>query len=190
MVISKLIERCCQTIAKRRFRDPLPIEVKRSFRLPKTFRWDERSFSGKPFPYLSWGAAVVEVEVDTLCLKPVLKGIWLALDCGKLYDERTAHKSVIADTLHVLDWISSKTFDYNKHSWTNYTFDQAGTFGPPHIRIDFLSTQKQPGYGGIGDLAANLIPAAFTSAVSQATGYYIDSLPVYPELIYQYMEES
>ena len=58
------------------------------------------------------------------------------------------------------------------------------------ISIDFLVTEKQPMAGGLGDLPANLIPAAYVSAVSHPTGVYIDSSLVSPEFIYRYLEEQ
>ncbi len=189
-IVTKLIDRCCQTIQKKRFRNPLPIEEKRSFRLPKSQHWDERTFTGKPFPYLSWGAAVVEVELDPVFLKPLIKGIWMVADCGKLYDEKKASASISAEILQVLDWISSAPYNPDKLSWLNYTFSTTGTFELPLISIDFISTGKKTAAGGIGDLPSNLLPAAYISAVSQATGYYIDTLPITPDRIYAYMEES
>jgi CO/xanthine dehydrogenase Mo-binding subunit len=189
-IVTKLIDRCCQTIQKKRFRNPLPIEVKRSFRLPKSHHWDERTFVGKPFPYLSWGAAVVEVEVDPVFLKPSIKGIWMVADCGELYDEKKASASVSAEILQVLDWISSAPYHPDKLSWLNYTFSTTGTFELPLISIDFISTSKKTSAGGVGDLPSNLLPAAYISAVSQATGYYIDTLPITPDRIHAYQEEQ
>ncbi|MEW5817316.1 MAG: xanthine dehydrogenase family protein, partial [Spirochaetota bacterium] len=55
IIIAKLIERGCQAIQKKRFRSPLPIEIKRIYHLPSSHKWNGKNFTGTPFPSLSWG---------------------------------------------------------------------------------------------------------------------------------------
>jgi len=53
-VYTNLVDRCCRQIRKERFHNPLPLEVKRGFGSLKKGSWDEKSFSGNPFPSYSW----------------------------------------------------------------------------------------------------------------------------------------
>jgi CO/xanthine dehydrogenase Mo-binding subunit len=188
-VISRLLERCCQTIQKKRFRNPLPIEVKRVYRLPPGYRWNEHTFSGKPFLSLSWGAAVIEVELDPLSLETLLKGIWIVADCGRLFSKVWARQTIAAETLRVLDLITASPNEPDNLSWQTSKIRMENISSLPLVSIDFIGNQAKTNPGGIGELAANLIPGAYNSAVSQATSCYIDTLPINPPSIYSVMEE-
>jgi len=77
-VITKLIERSCVELRKLRFREPLPITVRRAYRAPKAEVWNGTVLDGSPFSKLSWGASVVEVEIDPIDFNPLIRGVWLA----------------------------------------------------------------------------------------------------------------
>lgn len=189
-IITRLIERCCQTIQKKRFRNPLPIEVKRSYRATSKTKWNEESFTGRPFSSLSWGSMVVEVEVDPIYLEVKLRGIWMVVDCGTVYNKMWVEKVLSAETMHVLDWVTSRPIIPDQPWWINRSFDIGNFTRLPVLSIDFITGAKRGEAGGIGELPANLLPAAYISAVSQATGYYIDTLPLYPARLHDFIEEA
>ncbi|MFO7848354.1 MAG: xanthine dehydrogenase family protein, partial [Spirochaetia bacterium] len=85
-IYTNLIDRCCRQIRKQRFNSPLPLEVKRSLGSLKKSTWDDEKMTGNPFLSYSWGAVVVEVELDTLTLSPEIRGIWGVFDAGKVYN--------------------------------------------------------------------------------------------------------
>lgn len=62
-IVPKLLVQVSEGIAQRRFRQPLPITVRKVYRRTKGPAWDAETFSGQPFLNFSWGAAVAEVEV-------------------------------------------------------------------------------------------------------------------------------
>lgn len=188
-VITRLIETCCNTIQKKRFRSPLPIEVKRMYRVPSTLRWDPEAFKGTPFPTLSWGSAVVELEIDTVTLETMVRGIWCCLDCGRIIDESIARKSVESGILQTLEWITAERSIFSLSTGTDQPFSFSRSYSIPDIHIQFLTSNKKARPGGVGELPASLLPPAYITALSQATGSYFDTIPVHPELIRQYMEE-
>ena len=98
-IIPRLIEQCCQSILKKRFRDPLPIEIKRSFRQPSQRSWDRDTFKGGAVHLLSWASAAVEIELDPVGQKPELRGIWMTIDCGRIMNLSYA-RSVIESSIH------------------------------------------------------------------------------------------
>ena len=177
-VIPRLIEQCCQAIQKKRFRAPLPIEIKRTFRLPANRTWDRESFQGQPFISLSWASAVVEVEMDPVGMIPEINNVWMVVDCGRIIDPEYA-RSVVESSIYR----AFNCFNRNDGTTGRDEIPGAGNWyrgNPLPVRIEFIeSMEKQP--GGLGNLAENTIPAAFISAVNQASGTRITSLPFYPE---------
>ncbi|HUX22144.1 MAG TPA: molybdopterin cofactor-binding domain-containing protein, partial [Spirochaetia bacterium] len=174
-----LVERCCQTIARRRFRSGLPIEVKKSYRTPRAQRWSAETLTGLPFPTLSWAASVVECEVDPVTFETEIRGIWAAVSCGELLNPAVARKTVENGIFHALWWCSS----------THGSLREPKFEALPPITIEFVKPDTRTLSGGIEELAGSIIPSAYVSAVAQATGRYFDSLPITPELIHRYTED-
>jgi CO/xanthine dehydrogenase Mo-binding subunit len=85
-VIEHLVGRCCRLIQKRRFRDPLPITVRCQHRLANTLKWTAGHLSGSPFENATWGAAVVEVEIDPFTLTTKPTGVWIVVEGGSKND--------------------------------------------------------------------------------------------------------
>lgn len=178
-VVNTLIARACQTIARKRFRAALPIEVKRSFAPARLGRFSLDLGGGEPFASLSWGAAVVETEVDAITFESQVRGIWMTVACGRIYDDAAARKTIENGIFHGLWWCASN------HGSSR----EPRVYTLPPITIDFLDAAGRPTPGGIEELAGNVIPSAYVSAVAQATGRYFDTLPITPELIYHYTED-
>ncbi|HOT63689.1 MAG TPA: molybdopterin-dependent oxidoreductase, partial [Treponemataceae bacterium] len=93
-VVSELVEKCCLSIQKLRFRQPLPISVKKTWKPAKGDAWDGAALKGKPFVSTTPGAAVVEIELDPLTYETRIRGIWVAADPGRLFDRHAAIASV------------------------------------------------------------------------------------------------
>jgi CO/xanthine dehydrogenase Mo-binding subunit len=72
--ISRLVEKCCQAIRKQRFRDPLPITVRRSIKIEKLNPWgmenSTKTVDPGAFAHCGWGASAVEIEIDPVSLYP------------------------------------------------------------------------------------------------------------------------
>jgi CO/xanthine dehydrogenase Mo-binding subunit len=191
-ISGKLITQVCATIQRRRFRSPLPIEVKRSYRVPKNAAWDSATLSGYPFPHQSLGAVVVEVSVDPVTFESHVEDIWLSVDAGRVIDEDQARRSLEMGVYQALEWTTHEIIRFTRgaidaRSYQSYRH----TNDPvrPGIHITFLpSTVREP--RGVGSLPYNCIPAALAAAVSQATGRYMDRIPTNPELIHGYMEDE
>jgi len=189
-VVNRLIENCCYAIKKMRFRRPLPIEVKRTFKLPRNREWDLEKLIGEPFNSTSWGGAAVEVEVDPVTFEVRVRGIWIAIDGGRILRPDQARKSVEASVFQALGWVSRERIEYRdgQLGWRDYLAYQASTYHEyPSMWVKFCDSSDKEGAKGIGELPLNLIPAAYTEAVSQATGKYMDRIPTTPEIISTYL---
>ncbi len=191
-ISGRLIAQACATIQRRRFRSPLPIEVRRSYRVPRSASWEIHTLSGQPFPHQSLGAVVVEVSVDPVTFESRVKDIWFAVDAGRIIDEDQARRSLEMGVYQALEWTTHEIVRFHRgaidaRSYLSYRNTNDPSL--PGIHISFLpSTSREP--RGVGSLPYNCVPAALAAAVSQATGRYMDQIPTSPELIHGYMEQE
>lgn len=191
-VVTRLIERCCVAIRKQRFRDPLPITVKRGMRNAHGFGWDGKKGASSPFSLFSWGASVVEVEIDPVLYVPHIRGIWLCVDGGKILSERKARSSLENAVIHALGWASCERIEPSEGAFSAGEpshYDLAGASSAPPVKIDFLWADSSVPKG-IGELPFSCVPAAFAQAVSQAAGAPFDAIPLDPRSIRDALEGS
>jgi len=183
-IITKLVQRACEAIRKQRFRDPLPITVKRQFRPTKAMK------DGLPFTMLSWGAAVVEVEIEPITLNPHTRGIWLIVDGGKILSEQRARRSIELASIQALQWACGSPPAYIDGRIPPEVMEMHSIqlhHNPPPVSVEFLwNDNEYP--KGIGELPFTLIPGAFAQAVSQAIGKSMRKLPILSKDIEQALQ--
>jgi CO/xanthine dehydrogenase Mo-binding subunit len=186
-VLTKLVERACLAIRKQRFRDPLPITVRRSYRPAKnregigTFPPPPgKSFDSTSLAHLGWGAAVVEIEIDPVEYIPRIRGAWLGIDGGRILSEKRARKNLHAAAVQALGWASLEQLRYTDGFISGESFKEYNIPNPaeiPPIFIDFIWNESEEPKG-IGELPFNCIPAAYLQAVSQAVDHPFQKIPL------------
>jgi CO/xanthine dehydrogenase Mo-binding subunit len=186
-ILTKLVERACLAIRKQRFRDPLPITVRRTCRPGKnaegagTFSPPPgKSFDANSLAHPGWGAAVVEVEIDQVEYTPRIRGAWLGIDGGRILSEKRARKSLHASTVQALGWASREQLRYTEGSISAEDFKAYDIPNPgeiPPIHIDFIWNDLEDPKG-IGELPFNCVPAAYLQAVSQAMDHHFERIPL------------
>jgi CO/xanthine dehydrogenase Mo-binding subunit len=178
--VTRLVERACLAIRKQRFRDPLPITVRRSCHPVKKMGWAGVPFDEYAFARLAWGAAVVETEIDPIEFIPKIRGVWLGIDGGKIFSQERARRSLKFAVVQALGWASREKISYTNGQIPERQFEYYDIPCPqdiPPIHIDFIwNDTARP--KGIGDLPFNCVPAAFVQAVSQAVDYPFKRIPV------------
>jgi CO/xanthine dehydrogenase Mo-binding subunit len=192
--VTKLVERSCLAIRKQRFRDPLPITVSRSSRPAKLPVWEgklaapaEISFDQNVFAHLSWGAAVVEVEIDPVSYIPNIRGAWLGIDGGRILSEKRARNSLKISTIQALGWASREYLVYKEGKIPEeliQNYDIPVSIKAPPIYIDFVWNDTVTPKG-IGELPFNCVPAAYVQAVSQAMDHPFEKIPLSPQDIWE-----
>ncbi len=157
-IMNELIKKCCTDIQKKRFHQPLPISAKKGVQKNTKKKWDKELFTGTPFYTTSFATAAVEIELDTYTYNEKIKGIWIAVDCGELYDEAAALRTIRLEVQQELTMlVRNKTIRCDA------------------IHIKFMKSDNKPGQ--IGGLVHNVLPAAFSSALSLALTKQLTSIP-------------
>ena len=180
-LLTRLVERCCTAIKKQRFRDPLPITVKRSLKpgkapgLVPNKKIDPESFS-RP----GWAAAVVEIEIDQITLEPKIRGVWLAVDGGRIISMRRSHWTLRTGIIQALGWASREQLYYREGKisadlYRGYNITSLSEIPP--IFVDFIRNDTDIPKG-IGDLPFCCVPAAYVQAASQAMDHHFQKIPL------------
>lgn len=169
-VMTYLLEKCCEDIQKKRFKQPLPLSSKKQLPPSIKNRWNDSTFSGIPFHATSFGSVVIELILDPQTYMEKIKGIWMTVNCGKLFDKKAAEKSL---KLAIQQELNTLVSNSKVHC--------------DSINISFIESQDLPGQ--IGELVHNTIPAAFASALSLALSSQISSLPVSQDYIYELIKQ-
>jgi len=180
-VVNRLVDRACEAIQKRRFRDPLPLTAKSVYRVPKPIQWEEGQVRGSPFDTAAWAAAAVEIELDPWTFEPRPIGLWICADGGKLLSPERAAASLRIGASDALGACMRERVDPTERLGRRDDFFRYGLVPLhelPPMTVAFLEPSRKAPVKGIGELPFNTVPAAFLSAVAQATGVRVSSLPV------------
>lgn len=168
--VNELIKKACLDIEKKRFHNALPITVKKSQPASLKKNWDSENFKGTPFGPASFATAVVEVELDTYTYNERIKGIWLVIDCGELFDKSAALKAIRLEIQQQLEMlVKDKSIPCD------------------NITINFIESKNKAGQ--IGDLVRNTLPAAFSSALSLALASQLTRLPCTEKQIFELIKK-
>ncbi|MDA3849939.1 MAG: molybdopterin-dependent oxidoreductase [Spirochaetaceae bacterium] len=164
-IIHHQIKQCINQIAKKRFREPLPLFETRRFR--RSRNWDDDNFKGHPYQHLSWGAAVVELELNHEDNSINIQQIYIVLESGKILLPSVASSVVNQAIGQSLQWIFKSTENYNPMGENTLPFN-----------LQFLETSKEP--KALDGLVQNILPAAIMQAIAQASCKNQHFLPVTP----------
>jgi CO/xanthine dehydrogenase Mo-binding subunit len=183
-VLSRLVEQGCLEISRKRFREPLPLSVRKMVRLQNNPVWDECFSPLSPdynaFARPGWASAIVEIEIDPIEFLPWIRGVWMSVDGGRIIAEDRARKSLKESAVQALGWAYREQISYINGIIPIDQYDNFSIPDPaeiPPIGIDFIMNgQNEP--KGIGDLPFTCIPAAYLQAVSQAMDYHFESIPL------------
>lgn len=163
---NEVLKKSCQSLQKKRFRAPLPIEINTTVSL-NTINKTE----------LTWGAAVVELSVDKYTYEIHIKGIWCCFDCGYIIDKEVLDKTIYSGIMDSLNWVSGAEylrFEKNRLIQT----DNIWHFFNTPIYTEYLDTAKKNKAISVSDLPLALIPSAYYNALTQALGYDINTIPI------------
>ncbi|MDR2793659.1 MAG: molybdopterin-dependent oxidoreductase [Treponema sp.] len=195
-VIMRLIERCCLALKKERHHATYPITISRSIKPSKVQAWNGETLhtstiDKNAFSPISWGAAVVEIEMERATYIPRIRGIWLCIDGARILSRQYARRTIIISTIQALGWASREQLSYTNGKIADefvYNYDIPSSIDIPPIEVQFLDTKEKKGKDeypkGIGELPFCTIPAAYVQAVSQSLDYTFERIPLCTEDIW------
>jgi CO/xanthine dehydrogenase Mo-binding subunit len=191
-VIPKIIDTCSNAILKKRFRDPLPLSLNRTFKNQKAQEQLE-SPEEPSYQIVSWGACVVEVSVHPVSFETIIKGIWMCINGGQILNPHQAERTVEQSIYAALGWAAWENLHFVNGRIPKDLIDKFSISPPnslPRPVIKFIESEIKNTPAGIEELPFNCIPSAYISAVSQATGIVIDKIPCNPPLIHSYGQKQ
>lgn len=164
-VITELLEKCCLAI-KQKKNPAYPLTVKKTIAPSVKKLWNSEKFEGTPFISSSFGAAVIEIELDPCTYRENLRGIWVVINCGRILSVRAAENTVKSAIQQSLS-----------------TLVEQESLRCENIRVQFVQSDEEPKQ--LGAIVHSLIPAAFSSALSQALASPLTHLPMQTDTLYK-----
>ncbi|MCK4303013.1 MAG: xanthine dehydrogenase family protein [Candidatus Eisenbacteria sp.] len=182
--------------ASRFSREMGPLLGEATYVPPAGLRWDEETYRGDAYKAYSWGAHVVEVEVDmeTLEVRPVK--VTAVVEIGRAINPVLAVGQVDGGTLQALGWggmeeIKLEGGRYLNDRVTTYIIPTALDAPDIEVKIVELPYERGPyGAKGLGELPMNGGAPALVSAIEDATGLSASAIPVTPERLMALMDEG
>lgn len=164
-VMTELLTKCCDGMKHMKEGQKLPYTVRRKVSAQKKNEWNMETFSGTPFHDASFAAATVELEVDPYTFREKIRCINLIINCGKILNVSAAEKTVKLSVEKVLS-----------------SLVENDTLKTHELKINFMNSEENP--AKLGELIYNVIPSAYTQALSQALNCTISTIPIQTETIY------
>lgn len=183
-VVPRRLVSACQGVQKRRFRDPLPISVRRPLH-------QGRSASEPP---KSVAATAVEVSILPATMQFEVRSVTMAVFAGRVFERGAAEAELRRGIFQALAWTLHESFSDPTRLGDDRLlrrYDTTFRGKPPRIKIVFVNAPSRREFSaGIGELPFLTVPAALISALSQASGLYLDALPARPRTILTMLREE
>jgi CO/xanthine dehydrogenase Mo-binding subunit len=153
--------------------------------------FDEKTYQGVGYKDYSWAACVMEIYYHANSYKIDLKKCWAVMDIGQPVNPKIAIGQAEGGILQGLGYGSTEFF-YKKgfgrmHGFTDYTLPT--TMDIPEMKIEFIHTDS-PISKGLGEIPMNFPAPAIRNAFFNATGVFIDEIPLIPERIFNAMKNK
>jgi len=173
-LVPRAIVSACDAIRSQGFRKPLPIEVSRTIRIPRSKRTPVDQG-------VSYAAASVEVMFHPASLEVDIRTIHMAVNAGRIIDRPSAERELRRGIYQALSWTlhEAVTSDADAGELSESgLYDTRFRGRLPRIRITFVGNEVKESPGGIGELPFSTVPAATITALNQATGVDLTRIPV------------
>ncbi|MBR4004726.1 MAG: xanthine dehydrogenase family protein [Treponema sp.] len=164
--MTELLQKCCETLKRQHQKSKLPLEVKKTSTASQQKLWNQNKFEGIPFHTTSFGAATVEIDLDQNTFRENIRNIYIIVNGGRIMNLQDAENTLKLSVQKIL----SSLVDFEQIDYSN-------------IHISFVNSNGDSAQ--IGELLYQIIPAAYTQAVSQALGITIDCLPLQTDSLYK-----
>jgi CO/xanthine dehydrogenase Mo-binding subunit len=150
-------------------------------------QWDEQAYRGSAYKAYSWGADVVEVEVDPCTMEVKVLSATAVAEIGRAIHPVMAIGQIEGGTLQALGFGSMEEMKTRGGAFVN---DRMATYIIPtaldapdfQVEIAELPTRHGPfGAKGLGELPFDGGAPALAAAIEDAVGFPATELPITPE---------
>ncbi|HXG91005.1 MAG TPA: xanthine dehydrogenase family protein molybdopterin-binding subunit [Blastocatellia bacterium] len=161
---------------------------------PPTVEWDDETYSGDAYPVYSWGADVAEVEVDMDTYEVTVVKITTAQDIGRAIHPLLAAGQIEGGTLQAVGYGLLEELVWNRgrivnNRLTNYIIPTS--LDAPEMETVIVEKEYPHGpFGakGVGELPMDGAAPAIAAAVFNATGAFVNEIPITPERLQRALE--
>ena len=150
--------------------------------------FDEERYRGPAYRAYSWMATVSEIVYHpaTYTIEP--KRIWNVIDAGRLINRAVAEGQAEGGVIQALGYALTELC-YRKgfgriQGFTDYALPMS--LDIPEIDIEFLFDDSREAKG-LGEIPMNCPAASIRNALHDATGAFINRIPLTPEVVMQHM---
>jgi len=163
---------------------------------PPDIDWDDDTYTGDAYPVFSWGADVAEVEVDLdTCEVTVLK-LTTAHDLGRAIHPVLAQGQIEGGALQAVGYglLEELVWDRGRiinNRLTNYIIPTS--LDAPEMESIIVENAYPHGpFGakGVGELPIDGPAPAIAAAIFNATGAFVNEIPVTPERLMAEVEKK
>lgn len=162
---------------------------------PPNVEWDDESYSGDAYPVYSWGAEVAEIEVDMDTYEVTVQKITTAQDIGRAIHPVLAAGQIEGGTLQAVGYGLLEELVWDKGRIVNNrltTYIIPTSLDAPDMETIIVEKEYPNGpFGakGVGELPMNGAAPAIAAAVLNATGTFVDEIPITPERLMMAMDK-
>jgi CO/xanthine dehydrogenase Mo-binding subunit len=194
MIVGKLLYDCALKM-KNRWNEE-EFEVKQEYVYPDNLQWNNSKLQGNAYPEYSWGATVIEVEIDPLIFTIDILGIWAVFDIGTAIDEKIVKGQIEGGIVQGLGYACMEELTAHngrllQNSLTTYMIPTSLDF--PKIYSKLIENPYPNGpYGarGLGEMPLVGTVPALALAVQNALDQKINQIPITPEYIMELMQNA
>jgi len=174
LIVGRLLQDCAIEMKKRWNEESF--DIIQNYVYPSHLSWDNQIFKGNAYPDYSWGANVVEVEIDENTYEIDVKGIWAVYDIGTPIDSKIVKGQIEGGIVQGLGYammevLESKAGKLSQDTFTTYIIPSSLDIPPIFSKlVENPSTVGPFGARGLGELPLVGVAPALASAVQQAIG--------------------
>jgi CO/xanthine dehydrogenase Mo-binding subunit len=215
MIVGKLIERACESLAAKLADAGLParpytaeefrraceryrakfgaLEAEARYQQPGDIYWDDLRFRGEAYPAYAWAIYVAEVAVDTATWFAECTNFWALQEVGKVLHPVLAKGQIEGGVAQGIGYaLYEKCVWQNGHmannQMTNYIMPTSADLPPIHVLFEEIPCHHGAfGAKGIGELPMDGPAPAILNAIEDATGVAFCEIPLLPEDIFERM---
>jgi len=172
-----------------------PFGFVQEYEPPRDIRWDDATYRGDAYGVYGYAAMVVELEIDKLTFEVTLREVITAQDVGKAVNPLLVEGQIVGGTAQGLGYALLENVIFERGAMANANFTNyviPTTLDTPLVRV--LIVEKPYSLGpfgakGVGELPMDVPAPAVAAAIHQATGLFLNELPLLPERISKAMHD-